>query len=423
MSNKPLVYKFGGASVKDGTAVRNLGSIISNSGKTNNLIIVVSAMGKMTNAFEELVEISQAGEDYTTQLNNIKIFHTNIIDELFKDNSDIKIDFNEQTQLLESILQQAHKMRMSYDFAYDQIVSFGEIFSTKIIAYFLNSISIDSKWVDARRCILTDSTHRTAIVNFDYSTIFCNKNFNEHLDNKLIVTQGFIGSNSDGNTTTLGREGSDYSAAIFGTCIDAESVTIWKDVDGVLNGDPKKIKSPIKYDRLSYEEVIEMSYYGATVIHPKTLKPLANNNIPLFVRSFIKPNQIGTEIGVSDSREIAPAVIIRENQSVISFRKKDLSFMEEINIGKLIGFISDLNLKMNLIQKSALNFSIVTDFDEENILALHEKVKEEYLLHYNSDLKLITIKNYKSLEIPKEIECKEVLLEQKTRKNIQYLVK
>lgn len=423
MSNKPLIYKFGGASVKDANAVKNLGSIISNSSISNNLVIVVSAMGKMTNAFEELVDKSQSGSDYNNELDHIRDYHTNIINELFNDESSALTDFEEQLSLLEAILQQAHKMRMNYDFAYDQIVSFGELFSTKIITNYLNSIQISSEWVDARRCILTDSTHRNAIVNFDYSTIFSKKNFSEQIDNKIIVTQGFIGSNSDGNTTTLGREGSDYSAAIFGTCIDAESVTIWKDVDGVLNGDPKKIKSPIMYERLSYEEVIEMSYYGATVIHPKTLKPLANKNIPLFVRSFIKPNQIGTEIGVSDKRDLAPAIIIRENQSLISFRKKDLSFMEEVNIGALIVKMSDLNLKMHLIQKSALNFSIVSDFEEDKILALHEKVNEEYYMHYNSELKLITIKNYKTLEIPSEIECKEVLLEQKTRKNIQYLVK
>jgi len=423
MSNKPLVYKFGGASVKDANAVKNLASIIKKSGIANNLIIVVSAMGKMTNAFEELVNISQSVSDFSSHLNEIKEFHTKIIIDLFGNDSSALSDFEEQAQLLEAILKQAHKMRMSYDYAYDQIVSFGELFSTKIISNYLNSISITSEWIDARRCILTDSTHRNAVVNFDYSTVFSKQNFNQHIDSKIIITQGFIGSNSDGNTTTLGREGSDYSAAILATSMDAESVTIWKDVDGVLNGDPKKINSPIKYDKLSYEEIIEMSYYGATVIHPKTLKPLANKKIPLFVRSFLKPNQEGTEIGLSDNRELSPAIIIRENQSLISFRKKDLSFMEEKNIENLINEISDLNLKMNLVQKSALNFSIVTDFDENKILKLHEQVIEEYLMHYNSNLKLITIKNYKSLEIPNEIECSEVLLEQKTRKNIQYLVK
>lgn len=421
MSNKPLVYKFGGASVKDASAIKNLAQIIIQQNIQNDLIIVVSAMGKMTNAFEKLINELYNDRNYENELNEIKLFHLEIINELFNNVSSPINDFTEQFHLLEAILQ--HTNKTDYDFIYDQIVCYGELFSTKIIANYFLEQAINNDWVDARRCILTDNTHRNANVNYDWSTIFTKKNILPILENKIVITQGFIGSDADGNTTSLGREGSDFSAAILAHCIDAESVTIWKDVDGVLNGDPKKIKAPIKYDRLSYEEVIEMSYYGATVIHPKTIKPLANKNIPLFVRSFIKPNQNGTEIGVSNHQEIAPCVIIKEDQALISFRKKDLSFMEETNIFMLIENIAELDLKINLVQKSALNLSIVTNFEDKKIDLLIKKIKDVFFVHYNTSLQLITIKNYKTLEIPEEIKCTEVLLEQKTRKNIQYLVK
>ena len=416
-----LVYKFGGASVKDADGVKNLCKIIDESGSKNNLIVVISAMGKSTNALEVISQKAHKGENCDQELNDFIEYHNSIIDGLFADSNEIRSEINELIDLLKVILEQAN--RMSYDYAYDQIVSFGELMSTKIVTAHLISQNIESQWIDARKCILTDSTHRNAEVNLNYTSIFSKKNFSEFLDNKIIITQGFIGSNSDGNTTTLGREGSDYSAAIFATSLDAHNVTIWKDVDGILNADPKKLKSTVKYDNLAYEEVIEMSYYGATVIHPKTLKPLANKNISLHVKSFVNPNKEGTTIGLENQKNLSPAIITKENQALISFRKKDLSFMEEENIGKLTEEISSVNMKINLIQKSALNYSVVTDFEEEKINSLYEKVSGDFIMQYNTELQLVTIKNYKTLEIPKEINCSEILLEQKTRKNIQYLVK
>ena len=416
-----LIYKFGGASVKDASSVRNLVNIIKNTGIKSKLVIVISAMGKMTNAFELLVDKSTKSINYDVELDKIYEYHISIIKELFNEFGPKVDDFDEHFSLLKAVLANANKM--NHDFAYDQIVSFGEVFSTQIISDFLNQEGVINQWIDARRCIHTDSNWRNANVNFDWTVIRCGKYIYPIIEEKLVVTQGFIGSDADGNTTTLGREGSDYSGAIFAFCLEAKSLTIWKDVPGILNADPKKITAPIKYDQLSYEEVIEMSYYGATVIHPKTIKPLANKNIPLYVKSFIEPDKNGTEIGALHHSKIAPAIIIKEKQVLISFRKKDLSFIDENNISEIVEILSQLNFKINLIQKSALNLSVATDLIDTRIDSLLSKTQNEYNTHYNSDLQLITIKNYKTLEIPKEIDYKTILLEQITRKNIQYLVR
>lgn len=409
------VFKFGGASVKDAEAIKNLANILTP--YSNHLIIVISAIGKTTNRLEHIINKAVKSEDFTKEFTELKEFHLHISKQL-------NISFNqcnEQFLLLFNVLEQAHKF--DFSFVYDQVVAFGELFSTLIVSEYLNKIGKINTWVDARKCILTDNTYREAKVNMQWTDIFCKKNIKPFIDTELVVTQGFIASDGEGNTTTLGREGSDYTAAILATCLLAKDVTIWKDVDGILNADPKIFKKTEKYDELPYEEVIEMSFYGASVIHPKTLKPLANLSIPLYVKSFLKPSEQGTIIHNCKPATIKPSYILKTNQTLMSISKKDLSFMEEENLDYLFNKLFLHKFKLNLIQKSALSLSIVCNADENKILNLMKVIEDEYYLQYNIGLKLVTIKNYFDIEIPEEIEFKKVVLEQRSRKNVQLLIK
>jgi aspartate kinase len=417
-----LVFKFGGASVKDAEAVRNLGRIVQLFNKPK--IIVVSAMAKTTAFLERLFAASREDkESCIAKFNEIKDFHLDIATSLFSNSdSPVFLLLNEQFDLLEKQLNLPSEK--GYDFEYDQIVSYGEIWSTIIISEYLKVLEdIDSKWVDIRKCIVTDSTYREGKIKWSITEKNCNAvfDFSKH---DTFVTQGFIGSDEDGFTTTLGKEGSDFTAAIIANALNAENVTIWKDVPGVLNADPKWFSNTKKLDNISYKEAVELAYYGATIIHPKTLKPLENKKIPLYVKSFIEPELEGTCIDKNQSRdELIPSFIFRMNQVLISFVPRDLSFIMEDNLSEIFGRFAELRMKINLMQNSAVNFSVCVDYDKYKLDQLMLSLKDQYKVFFNEGLELATIRHYNQPTIDRVLLNKKVYLEQKTRHTARFVIK
>ena len=358
-------------------------------------------------------------------LEEVKVFHYSIIDELFiNKNHPIYEEIHNAFVEIEWELEE--EPVRSYDYVYDQIVSVGEIISTKIISAYLNLIGIQNKWVDVRNVIQTDNTHRDAKVDWELTESLAKKEFifNTTSSSKSIfVTQGFIGSSSENFTTTLGREGSDFTAGILAYCLNAESVTIWKDVPGMLNADPKRFAETKLLSNISYHEAVELAYYGATVIHPKTIKPLQNKNIPLQVKSFLNPQKERTIINnESRSDGIIPSYIFKTNQVLISIESKDYSFIIENNLSQIFGVFSNNGVKINLMQNSAISFSVVVDNDLQKISKLINELSGFYRVLYNENLELITIRHYTHEIINSATLGKEVLLEQKSRKMIRIVV-
>ncbi len=417
------VFKFGGASVKDAKAVSNVAEIISKySG--DQLLVVVSAMGKTTNALENLSKAyyERNSEEKNKIYGEIKQFHDGIISGLLKSTlshayDDIENLFIELECLLES------EPDDSFDFYYDQIVSYGEIFSTRIVSTYMNENGIRNRWMDARTFISTDDNFREGRVNWDHTSRLIEKKLHPIVQKQIVVTQGFIGSNNDKQTTTLGREGSDYSAAIFAYGLKAESVTIWKDVAGVMNADPKKFNDAIKLDELSYSHAIEMAYYGATVIHPKTIQPLQSRFIPLYVKSFVDPDAEGTMVSGGVKEKRIPVIISKTNQVLLSVSSKDFSFIVEDNLSRIFSVFAEHKVRVNLMQNSAISFSICIDDTGETIDRLKGELSIHYQLKSNEPVELVTINNYDEETIRKITEGREVLLEQKTRATIQLIIK
>lgn len=412
------VFKFGGASVKDANSVRNMCEIIKTH-QAEELIVVVSAMGKMTNAFELLLSLTMEEKEVDKALSEIKDFHQTIINDLGISSDEVlKKDLSDIFEQLENGLNE-FSSSMGYDYMYDQTVSLGEILSTKIIAAFLNNQGIDTAWLDARKVVKTDGLHRQAKVDWGASQAMIRAQVNRSIEEGLVLTQGFIGSNSDFKSTTLGREGSDFSAAIFATSVSAESVTIWKDVPGVLNADPKKFENTRLYEKLPYKEAAEMTYYGASVIHPKTIKPLAQKGIPLYVRSFQSPESEGTTIEETIIPNLAPAIIHKDKQTVISFKISDFSFINEHHIHLIFEHIKRLNLTINLMQNSAISFTICMDDNPKKREQLRTALMDEFLIYYNEGLEMITIKNYNQEAINEHMQGKQIIIEQRSRNNFQ----
>jgi len=416
------VYKFGGASVKSAEAVKNLVSIIQ---KTTNkeLLIVISAMGKITDKLEKLATAYVFGQDDTHELlDEVKAYHFNILNELFPDHTqpvydEIANTFVEIEWLLEEEANDAP------DYIYDQIVSIGELLSTKIVAAYLNEQGVAATWVDARNFIKTDNSYKEGKVDWDKTATEIQKHLVPVLGKTIAVTQGFIGSTSENFTTTLGREGSDYSAAIFCSCLDATALTIWKDVPGVLNADPKWFEQTERIPQLSYHDAIELTYYGATVIHPKTIKPLQNKNIPLFVRSFIAPDGEGTEINSTHSVLPVASFIFKVNQVLISILPKDFSFIIEENLSDIFNLFHKHKVKVNTMLNSALSFSVSVDHDEEKITNLINELSQLYKVKYNKGLELVTIRYYNQETIDRVTVNKDILLEVKSRHTCQIVMK
>lgn len=416
------VFKFGGASVKDARSVQNMSGIIA-AHQNENLLVVVSAMGKMTNAFEALLAKVIDEESIEESILEVQAFHENIIKDLeLSSNQVLREDLEEiYEQLIHGL--NGYSSVSGYDFVYDQTVSLAEVISTKIIATYLNKQGIKTLWIDARKVVKTNNIHRQAMVDWGATQAMVKSQVLPHLKDQVVLTQGFIGSNAKYNTTTLGREGSDFSAAIFATSLNADSVTIWKDVPGVLNADPKKFENTKLYERLPYKEAAEMTYYGASVIHPKTIKPLAQKGIPLFVRSFEDISQAGTVIEECVVPNLNPAIIHKDNQTVISFKISDFSFINEGHIHTIFDHIKRLNLTINLMQNSAISFTICMDDNPKKREQLRTALMEEFSIYYNEGLEMITVKNYNQETINELVKGKQVIIEQRSRNNFQMVYK
>lgn len=415
------VFKFGGASVKDAGALRNLANIVSVQGGKQDLLLVVSAMGKTTNTLEQVYNLAASGQDYSVALDQSRAYHMAIVHELFPNREHPVYARIEHlfAQLQQQVQATKNQSTTAYDQNYDQIVSFGELLSSVIVHYFLREQGISNTWVDSRKYIQTDTTWREARVDWAWTERVIKRDLPSIVAQQLVVTQGFLGGTNNGLTTTLGREGSDFSAAIFAYCLDAEGLYIWKDVAGLLNADPKRFANTVRYRELDYQETVEMAYYGASVIHPKTIKPLANKSIPLYVKSFLDPTAEGTKICDCRFEKLSPAYIVKDNQCLVSFSAKDFTFISEKNLGTIFNALSEMRLKINLMQNSAISFSICTDYFEERLQRLIDTLHDQFTIHYNTGLQLFTIKNYDNASIQEITKDKEVLLEQRTRTTFQ----
>lgn len=410
------VFKFGGASIRDAESIRNMASIVRRyAGQP--LLVVVSAMGKTTNAFEELLRRRNDPEARQAQLQEIETYHIGIARELFGDEA-VPGRIRDLMLAVENELQ----AELLPDEAYDRIVSFGELLSSTIIHAWLVADGQEAVWLDARQCILTDDHFREGHVHWELTYAAIHKLVMPMLETGLVLTQGFIGGTRDGRTTTLGREGSDFSAAIFGTCLKAESVTVWKDVDGIMNADPRRIPNTVKFAHLPYREAAEMTYYGASVIHPKTIKPLANEHIPLYVRSFYHPDTPGTVIRDEEGFTPVPAIILKDNQCLISFYVRDFTFVNEQNLSLIFHQLAEMDIKINMMQNSAISFSVCVDNDEQKLLEVRRRLKGHFNIRFNTGLQLITIKHYTGELLQEYRGTFRVLLEQVSRLTCQLLV-
>jgi aspartate kinase len=418
------VFKFGGASVKDAQAVKNVARILSLY-DGEKLGIVISAMGKTTNAMEKVIDAYWIKDEVLFQdlVEEIRQFHYEIMDVLFSDRES-KV-FDAVDQVLRDLGERFKEDRSgSYDFEYDQLVGFGELISTKIVSSFLIESGFSAKWMDARTLIQTNNIFREAEVDWEQTEHNFQSKFVPEFDGTdILVTQGFIGANSS-STTTLGREGSDFTAGIVAYCCNADNVTIWKDVPGMLNADPKWFDHTVKLDQISFREAIELSYYGASVIHPKTVKPLQNKRIPLHVKSFLDPSAEGTVIQKSTTSDhLVPSFIFKMNQVLFSISPKDFSFIVEKNLSDIFARLSKANAKINLMQNSALKFSILLDGDKVDSSQILEVFKDSYDVKFNEGLELVTIRHYDQATINRVTEGKEILLQQKTRETARLIVK
>lgn len=419
------VFKFGGASVKDANAVRNVSHILSLFPK-DQLIVVVSAMGKTTNAMEEIVDSlwNRNEKRYMELIEDRYQFHQLIVAELFPEKH--YFIYQQMEELFESLKNRYHlPISDNYNFEYDQIVSLGEVLSTMIVEAFMREEGHLTVWVDCRKIIRTNHEYREGEVDWAKTQALVNERLMPLFKEKRIaVTQGFIGHTSEGFTTTLGREGSDFTAGILAYCTNAQGVTIWKDVPGMLNADPKWFDDTIKLQKISFKEAIELSYYGASVIHPKTIKPLQNKGIPLYVKSFIEPNAEGTVIQEStDFDHLVPSFIFKMDQVLMSFTPKDFSFIVEENLGDIFQQLAFYGVKINLMQNSALSFSILFDRSKTDPMKLVEKFKDQYAVRYNEGLELVTIRHYDQATIDRVTIDKDILLEQRTRQTIRMVMK
>jgi aspartate kinase len=408
------IFKFGGVSLKNASGVRNVAQIIK-SHSTGGLLVVVSAMGKTTDALEQIVTLSQSKNNYQKELDRLKGFHLDLARELFSSHP-LEEEIEKSFQWLDAIAKEGGEA----DLVYDQIVSYGELISSTIVAHYLQHDKISTTWIDARNFIKTDNTFREGKVDWEETE----KRINQlTISNQPIITQGFIGSTENNLTTTLGREGSDFTAAIFGCCLKAKSVTIWKDVPGVMSADPKRIANAVVFEELPYKEAAEMTYFGASVIHPKTIKPLANKNIPLFVKSFIDPTLSGTKIHECRVDKLPPLIVYKGNQCLISCKVMDYTFVDETQLAIIFKALTELNIRINVMQNSAISFSFCIDYRESKVLKLIELLSKNFEVYYNANLTLITVKNYDTKTSNEYRNLKGVIVEQSSRSTLQVLVK
>ncbi|RNC87943.1 MAG: aspartate kinase [Winogradskyella sp.] len=414
------VYKFGGASVKDANGVKNLASVLKTTGYDNTLV-VVSAMGKTTNAMELVIKnyFENKGELQSSVHEVIK-YHNEILLDLF-DNDRHQVFKTVKSLFDELNLFLKNNKSPDYNFVYDQTIGFGELVSTTIISYYLNEIGLKNNWIDVREYIKTDNYYRRANVNWELTQEHITSRFDT---SKLNITQGFLGSDANNFTTSLGREGSDYTAAIFAYCLNATSVTIWKDVPGVLNADPRHFENAQLLHQISYREAIELAFYGASVIHPKTLQPLQRKEIPLHVKSFLNPKADGTSVSKGKTLEPeVPCFIVKKNQTLISLSSLDFSYIVEENISDIFNLLHLYKMKVDVIQNSAISFSVCIDNLYDNLEKLLQHLKAKFNVTCHENVSLYTIRHYNSAAVKELEKDKTLLLKQLTQETMQIVTK
>ncbi|MDP2887734.1 MAG: aspartate kinase [Bacteroidota bacterium] len=413
------VFKFGGASVSSADAVRNSVNILKM--YPGNKVLVISAMGKTTNALEIVARkyFNQDPEMWTA-FQDVKAYHQGIVSELWGEPTELP----ELEKLFEQLSSRITGERsLNFDYEYDQIVSYGELLSTLIISLYFNKIGLKNHWIDVRNCLKTDDLYREANVDWELSASLAKRIFTFEFDD-LYITQGFLGGTSTNQTTTLGREGSDYTAAILANLLDAENVSIWKNVPGIMNADPDFFSKTQKLDELSYKEAIELSYSGAKVIHPKTIKPLQNKNIPLLVKSFLEPEAAGTIIhSLEHSLELVPVIIVKNNMALITLSPDDFSFISINTVSDVFSLFAKFRLKVGLIQQSAIDLSLAFDEPEQGIDRLIAQLKEKFEVKYNTGLDLVTIRYYTPESVTKITDGRTIYIEQKSRRTARMLLK
>lgn len=410
------VFKFGGASVKDAESVKNVAKVLENQG-FENCLLVVSAMGKTTNALEKVVESYFKKEDYQQEIEKIKQAHLEITQGLFENSHDIFHEVALFFDDLEAFLRR--NKSPNYSFVYDQVVSCGEMISSKILSAYLNDIQFSNEWLDARDYIKTDESYREGQVDWQSTE----KNMAQISHHHSYVTQGFIGSEENNFTVTLGREGSDYSAAIFAYCLNAEAMTIWKDVPGVMTGDPRKFENVSLLSHISYEEAIEMAYYGASVIHPKTLQPLKQKQIPFYVKSFVDPGKPGTKVGDSDDNQNVESYILKENQTLINISTRDFSFIAEHHMSLIFNLLAKYKIKVSLMQNSAISLALCMEDKYGQIDLVNEELSKQFSTEVVKNVSLYTVRNANLKELAKFYEDKKILLEQISKQTVQIVTK
>jgi aspartate kinase len=415
-----VVYKFGGASVKDASGIKNLLNIVR--GEQGNLVIVVSAFGKTTNALEGVLRSWFAKDTgWTGLLEEVYKYHSGVISDLFSYPSEVMESIDLSFSLLKDHLFTEGSGK--YDYEYDQVVSFGEIWSTIIVDGFLKTGGLDTGWIDIRKVLLTDDRYRDANILWGESQGMARRKF-DFTRNRIFVTQGFIGGTASGRTTTLGREGSDYTAAILGNMLDAQKVVFWKDVPGILNADPKWIPQVTKLDEISYKEAVEMTFSGAKVIHPKTIKPLHNKNIPLNVRSFINPSENGTLIKADVSTDkVVPIFIKKEDQILISILPRDFSFVMGDNLGRVFQAFQVNGVRVNLVQASAVSINVCVDDERDRVNALIADLRDDFKAIYNDNAEMLSIRHHTPEAIGMITSGRQILLEQRTRKIARFVMR
>ena len=414
------IFKFGGASVKDAESIKNVVNVLRTVGYKNTLL-VVSAMGKTTNGMELIIKnYFSNNTELQASIQEMVKYHNDILLDLFENNQHpifgkVKNLFDEINGFFE------RNKSPKYNFVYDQIVGYGELISTTIISAYLNEIGLENEWLDVRRFIKTDDTYRDSNVNWEKTQSRISSDVNKSC---LNITQGFLGSDENNFTTTLGREGSDYTAAIFAYCLNADSVTIWKDVPGVLNADPRFFEKTELLNQISYREAIELAFYGASVIHPKTLQPLQRKEIPLYVKSFINPEENGTMVAKGKGiQPNVPCFIVKRDQVLIKLSSLDFSFIVEENISEIFKLLHDNSMKVDLIQNSAISFSVCVDNKFNNLESILNILKSKFKVTHYENVSLYTIRHFNEEAIEFLQNGKEVLLEQRTKETLQLVVK
>ncbi len=416
------VFKFGGASVNSADAVRNMAQIVQKHLESEPLVVVVSAMGKTTNLLEKLVPSAVTEASAPELRQQLEDYHRSIAAALLPDNKDVQDKISALLASLDNLRNTLPANLEHYNYNYDQVVSHGELLSTTIISEYLNHLGIKTLWADARQLIHTDSHYREGRIDWHATEAAAKALMPDSMNYSVVLTQGFIGGTA-GGTTTLGREGSDYSAAILAYCLNAESITIWKDVPGFLNADPKFFADTVKINQIPYNEAIELAYYGASVIHPKTVKPIQNKGIPLYIRSFITPESEGSVIGNCHTiSPETPLYIFKNNQILLSILPRDYSFIAEDNLQVIFGILNKLGIKANLMQNSALSFSICVDNNSQLVQPLIDELKSMFRVRYNENLQLITIRYYTQQVIDSIVAGRSILLEQRSRTTEQLIV-